>query len=133
MLGRVLYVEDDEAIREIITLALSAVGELEVLPCSSGEEALRLAEPFAPDLFLLDVMMPGMDGVETLIALRAIPTLRHVPAVFLTAKALPAEVAALRKQDVLDVLFKPFDPLRLAETLQDLWRASRPGPPTPDG
>lgn len=130
MLARVLYVEDEEAIREITTLALGTVGGLDVLPCSSGEEALRLAERFAPDLFLLDVMMPGMDGVETLAALRALPALRDVPAVFLTAKVLPSEVADLQKQDVLGVLFKPFDPLRLAATLREMWRQTGAGSST---
>lgn len=118
---RVLYVEDEESIREITSLALRAVGGLQVLACPSGETALQVAEAFAPDIVLLDVMMPGMDGIETLAALRALPALRTVPAVFLTAKVLPAEVAALKKLEVLEVLTKPFDPLRLAETLQALW------------
>lgn len=118
---RVLYVEDDEAIREITSLALRAVGGLQVLACPSGEVALREAEAFAPELLLLDVMMPGMDGLETLAALRARTALRKVPAVFLTAKVLPAEVAALKRLDVLDVLTKPFDPLHLAERLQALF------------
>lgn len=121
---RVLYVEDDVSIREITSLALRAVGGLNVLACASGEEALRTAEQFAPDVMLLDVMMPGMDGIVTLAALRAKPTLSNVPAVLLTAKVPPAEGAVLSKLGVLEVLVKPFDPLQLAEKLQALWFAA---------
>jgi two-component system, OmpR family, response regulator len=124
-LERVLYVEDEEAIREITSIALRTIGGLEVMDCDSGRAALQAAAHFVPDLMLLDVMMPGMDGIETLAALRALPTFAGVPAVFLTAKVLPDEVAGLRKLDVLEVLAKPFDPLQLAQVLESLWLADR--------
>ena len=122
---RVLYVEDDDSIREITSLALSAIGGLQVLACSSGDEALRMAEDFAPDMFLLDVMMPEMDGIQALAALRAKAALCYVPAVFLTAKVMPAEISSLNRLGVLGVLTKPFDPLQLAIKLQALWSSAR--------
>ena len=124
-LGSVLYVEDDDAIREITSIALRTIGGLDIVECASGPAAIEAAAGFVPDLILLDVMMPGMDGIETLAALWAIPALSAIPVVFLTAKVLPEEVAALKQLQVLEVLTKPFDPLRLPEVLDSLWSADR--------
>ena len=124
-LRKVTYVEDDADIREVAVLALEVVGGFEVQTCSSGEEAVALAADFGPDLFLLDVMMaPGMDGPATLARLREIPALAATPAIFMTAKVQPQEVAALRALGALDVIAKPFDPMTLADTMRAIW-ASR--------
>ena len=84
-LERVLLVEDDPDIRTVAGLALEASGRLTILACESGEEAVRRAPGFAPQLVLLDYMMPGMDGPATLSALRALPGLEKVPVVIMTA------------------------------------------------
>ena len=76
-LQRILYVEDEADIREVAKLALEMVGGFELAVCASGEEALARAEAFAPQLILLDVMMPGMDGPSTLRELRALPALER--------------------------------------------------------
>lgn len=120
-LQRVLYVEDEPDIRAVARLALEAVGGLTVNACASGEEALREAPAFAPELILLDVMMPGMDGPGTLRALRARPALAHVPVVFMTAKVQPQEVAAYIALGALGVIAKPFDPMALAQQVRELW------------
>src|SRR5690606_24952165 len=86
LLNRILYVEDDADVRKLATFALRMVGKFEVEPCASGEEALEKARTFAPQLLLLDVMMPGMDGPTTLAHLRALPEIASVPAIFMTAK-----------------------------------------------
>lgn len=122
MLKKILYVEDEPDIRTIAQIALEDIGGFTVKFCSSGKEALEQAEAFEPDLLLLDVMMPGMDGPTTLQALRKKPTLTNAPAIFMTAKAQTAEIAEYRKLGVLDVIVKPFDPMSLAETLQDCWK-----------
>lgn len=122
-LCRVLYVDDDPDIREIAGIALETVGGLSVRLCASGPEAIREAPAFEPDLIMLDVMMPDMDGPETLQSLRGIPTLEKVPAVFLTAKVHPEDIEHLRRLDVVDVLTKPFDPMTLAQTLTNIWAA----------
>lgn len=95
VLERVLYVEDDPDIQTVAQLALEVVGGLTVKVCSSGEQALAEAEAFAPDMILLDVMMPGMDGPSTLAALRQRPALANVPVAFMTAKVQPHEVEQL--------------------------------------
>lgn len=120
-LTRILMVEDDLDIRSIAHLSLTAVGGFTVALCASGEEALAQAEAFAPDLILLDVMMPGLDGPATLAALRAKPALAAVPALFMTAKVQPQEVVHYRELGALDVVAKPFDPMALPGQLRALW------------
>ncbi len=120
-LTRILMVEDDPDIRAIAHLSLTAVGGFTVGLCASGEEALAQAEAFAPDLILLDVMMPGLDGPATLAALRRIPALASTPALFMTAKVQPQEVAQYRELGALDVVAKPFDPMALPGQLRALW------------
>lgn len=122
-LKRVLYVEDDPDIREVATMALELMGELELCVCASGADALADGPAFAPDLILLDVMMPGMDGPTTLARLRESPALAETPVVFMTAKVQPQEVAALRAMGALDVIAKPFDPMQLASRLIGIFDA----------
>ena len=113
MSTRVLYVDDEPDMREIAILSLGLDPELEVRACSSGQEALDAAGPWRPDIALLDVMMPGMDGPTTLEHLRREARTRHTPVLFCTAKAQPAELRQLGNADVAGVLSKPFDPLAL--------------------
>lgn len=123
-LRKILHVEDDADIQEIAAIALETVGGFEIVQFLSGAEAIAAAPDHTPDLFLLDVMMPGLGGEETLLALRALPGLEKVPAIFMTAKALEADVRALRDLGALGVITKPFDPMNLAAEIRELWRAS---------
>jgi two-component system, OmpR family, response regulator len=120
-LQRILYVEDEPDIRAVARLALEMVGGFTVKICNSGSEALAEAEGFAPELILLDVMMPGMDGPSTLQALREKPSLAAVPVAFMTAKVQPAEVAQYKALGALDVIPKPFDPMALAGQVRAIW------------
>ena len=90
--------------------------------CSSGAEALERVESFAPDLILLDVMMPGMDGLETLQSLRLLPGAATVPVGFMTAKVQAQEVAGYREAGAVDVIAKPFDPMTLPTSVRSFWR-----------
>jgi two-component system OmpR family response regulator len=120
-LARILYVDDEPDIREVARIALEVVGGFQVEVCESGETALARAPGFAPDLILLDVMMPGMDGPETLRALRGIAALAEVPVVFFTAKAQRSEIAELLALGAIDVLGKPFDPMTIGQALTEIW------------
>ncbi|WP_300319968.1 response regulator [Accumulibacter sp.] len=120
-LQKILCVEDDADIRTIAKLALEAVGGIAVELAASGEDALRLAGEVHPDLLLLDVMMPGMDGPATLRALHAMPETAELPAIFLTARTQAGEVAALRALGAVGVITKPFDPMTLADQIRDIW------------
>ena len=120
-LKKILYVEDEPDIQMIARVALENVGGFELCVCSSGAEALKKAETFAPDMFLLDVMMPGMDGPTTLAELRKIPSLSNIPVIFMTAKVQPQEVEHLKSMNVADVIAKPFDPMGLANNIRESW------------
>ena len=122
-LKRILYVEDEPDIQTIVKLSLETIGNYELKVCGSGKEALTEALNFKPDLFLLDVMMPEMDGPETLKELRKIPELKNIPAVFITAKAQVHEVSSYKEYGVLDIVVKPFDPVQLPLTLKAIWEA----------
>ena len=121
-LVKVLHVDDDEDIRVIAKMALEMIGGLEVHQCASGPQAIAEAASFAPDLFLLDYMMPGMNGEDTLKGLRQIPTLENVPAIFMTARAQSEVVDELKRHGALEVITKPFDPMELAAQLRESWR-----------
>lgn len=107
--SRILHVDDDEDIRYLVELTLDQWPDLELRSYASGGEALTAAREDPPDLALVDVMMPGMDGISLAAAFRETPGLEQVPVVFVTAKAYPDEVARLRETGAADVLIKPFD------------------------
>lgn len=120
MSKRVLIVDDDDAIREVAGLTLSAVGGHEVEDASSGEDGLARALASPPDAVLLDVMMPGLDGPSTLERLRADERTRDVPVVFLTAKVMRAERERLERLGAQGVIDKPFDPMSLSSQLASI-------------
>ncbi|GIV60626.1 MAG: response regulator [Rhodothermaceae bacterium] len=120
-LKRILMVEDDPDIQELVRLVLEVFGGFCVGACSNGLEALRKGPRFRPDLILLDVMMPQMDGPATLAALRELAGLEAVPVVFLTARAQPHEVNWYEGLGVAGVIAKPFDPLSLVPGLIRIW------------
>ena len=120
-LQRILFVEDDPDIQVVATMALESLGGFQVLACSSGAEALDRYAEFAPDLVLLDVMMPKMDGPATLEALRRLPAFQETPVVFMTARVQAHEVALYRELGAAEVIAKPFDPMTLADTVRRIW------------
>jgi CheY-like chemotaxis protein len=118
---RILFVEDELDIQAVARLALEAVGGFTVEICTSGKEAIEKAPAFAPDLVLLDVMMPEMDGPETLAALRRLEQTATTPVIFITARVQPHEVEEYRALGALDVIAKPFDPMQLSSTINAIW------------
>ena len=109
---KVLFVDDDPDIRRIASMSLSAVGGYAVTVASSGSEALEAANRDLPDVVLLDVMMPGMDGLTALGQLRANARTASIPVIFMTAKVQKAEVDQYRAAGA-GFIAKPFDPMRL--------------------
>jgi CheY-like chemotaxis protein len=115
---KVLVIDDEPDIRRIARLGLTKVGKMDVVEAANGTEGLARAKAERPDAILLDVMMPGLDGPSTLVRLREDPETAAVPVVFLTAKAIAAEVDRLRALGAAGVLTKPFDPMTLARELR---------------
>lgn len=124
-LQHVLCVEDEPDIRTVAQIALETVGGLRTSFCPSGVEALETARACKPDLIVLDVMMPGLDGPGALKQLRNDPDTHAIPVVFMTAKVQPNEVDELKSLGALDVVAKPFDPMKLAQQLRDIWARRR--------
>ena len=121
-LNRILYVEDDADIRTIVTMSLEKLGKFRVAACDSCAEALALVDDFRPDLLLLDVMMPDVDGPATLQVLRERVSTASAPAIFVTAKVQTGDIERYRKLGVLDVIIKPFDPMVLPGQIERIWQ-----------
>jgi len=121
---KVLLVDDDEDIRVIGEMALSAVGGWTTVLARGGQEAIEVAATEQPDVILLDVMMPGMDGPTTLRGLRERPATATIPVVFVTAKIQRHELQRYRDLGALGVIGKPFDPMGLPKTLRELVQRS---------
>jgi two-component system, OmpR family, response regulator len=121
VLDKILYVEDDPDIQAIAIMVLDTISGFTLEACSSGNEAVSKAVAFGPDLVLLDVMMPGIDGPETMQELRKFPELSSTPVVFMTAKVQPQEVQGYLDLGAVGVIAKPFDPMSLADQLRDIW------------
>jgi len=116
---RVLYVDDDDDIREIAVLALSLDASFEVKPCSSGEEAISVASSWSPDVIILDVMMPGMDGPEILSRLQEELGDNIPPVLFCTARAQKSDIEYYKSLGALGVICKPFDPMMISANVRE--------------
>lgn len=115
---KVLLVDDDDDIRAIGELSLSEVGGMHTVLASSGPMALEVAAREQPDVVLLDVMMPDMDGPTTFRRLREQPSTAAIPVVFVTAKVQRHEVARYLELGAIGVIGKPFDPMTLPDQLR---------------
>lgn len=124
---RILLIEDDPDIQKMVRLSLKFQGGHEVSVASGGLEGLEKAAAENPDLILLDVMMPEMDGYETCKRLKSQPGTRHIPVVFLSARAQHAEIQKGRDLGAVGYLVKPFDPMTLSSQLDAILKAPGQG------
>ena len=120
-LSRILYVDDDASMRELVRTALAGQSDFSVVTCTSGFEALIIVGQLRPDLILLDVEMPRLDGVQTLECLRAMELGHHTPVVFVAARPSPLEVRRLQAAGAAEVIPLPFDPTGLPELIRAIW------------
>jgi len=121
-LEEIMLVEDDPDIQLITRLSLEVSGGYRVCVCGSGEEAVRSAKEHMPDLILLDMMMPGMDGLATMEALRKLPGMSATPMVFFTANTQDRVRRDLLHRGALGVIIKPIEPNALVEQIRKLWQ-----------
>ena len=127
---RVLVVDDEEAIREIAALSMQAVGGHHVSTASSGSEAVRLALTAPPDVILLDVMMPEVDGPTTVLHLQRDERTRGIDVILLTAKVHARDTARLGQiAGVSGIIAKPFDPMTLPQQVAQIlgWEVDHDG------
>jgi len=120
---RILHVDDEPDIREIVDMSLGLNPDFNVRACSSGAEAIEAAAQWSPQLILLDVMMPRMDGPTTLSHLRSDPRTSAIPVLFMTARAQTHEVEQFIALGAQGVISKPFDPLTLADEVASKMQA----------
>ena len=123
-LKRILHVDDEEDLRDVVAMTLETLGGYSIESCSSGSEALQRVKSFAPDLILLDVMMPGMDGFTTLKLLRRDPETAGVPVIFMTAKIQPGGDGEYTAAGALAVIAKPFKIQAFCDRIKDIWAAA---------
>jgi CheY-like chemotaxis protein len=114
---RILIIDDEDDIREVAALSLESIAGWTVLTASSGADGIRTAMSEKPDAILMDVMMPAMDGPTTFKEMQKTPSIAHIPVVLLTAKVQGVDQRRFAGLGVAAVLFKPFDPLTLAEQM----------------
>jgi len=122
-LQRILLADDEPDILEISRIALETVGGYEVAVCESGTEFLKLLPEFQPDLVIIDALMPDMNGLEVLAEMRRMVGFEDVPAVFLTGLVLERDLRDLRASGAVDIITKPFDPLKLPLRIDGIWDA----------
>ena len=115
---KVMIVDDDEDIRLVCELAARRIGHWDVVVAATGGEALESARSEQPDVILLDVMMPEMDGPTTLARLQGEPATAGIPVIFLTAKAQKQEVERYLQLGAIGVIVKPFEVETFAEDIR---------------
>lgn len=123
-LKRIIYIDDDIDLQYIVRLGLEIKGGFTVKNCDSGEQAAKEIKMFQPDLVLLDMVLPGMSGIQLLEKLRNFPEIPRVPVIFLTAKMNPNQLAEYRELGVIGVINKPLNPLNLVHQVREIWEGS---------
>lgn len=117
---RILVVDDEVGIRKITQISLEVIAGWQVLSAASGQEGLEIAQTEHPDAILLDVMMPGIDGITTLQHLRENPTTQTIPVILLTAKAQISEQRQLAELSISGLITKPFKATDLVKQIQSI-------------
>lgn len=124
---RVLVVEDDRSIQMVLELVLSRAAKCQVLVASEGPQGLAMIKQHKPDLVLLDLMLPEMDGFEICRHAKADESTRSIPIIFLTAQPQPAAVAKAMALGAAGYIVKPFDPIKIVEQINEaLQRVNAP-------
>jgi two-component system, OmpR family, response regulator len=119
----ILCVDDEQDILDVAKMCLEVVGGYKVTCCSNSVEAFDFIEKVQPDLILLDVMMPQLDGPTFLKNYRAKTSGSPIPIIFITARVRPGEVDDYLKLGANGVLAKPFDPMTLASQVSEIWES----------
>lgn len=119
-LRKILVVDHARETRSIVGFALGNLNNFQVITCESGPEALQLAPAFAPDLLLMDVGMPGMDGIHTVMCLREAGV--KAPVVFFTSHLTTEDLERYRSLGAIGTIAKPFNPLHVVRKLKEMWR-----------
>ena len=124
---KVLIIDDEEDTRSICSMSLGLIDGAEVFEAASGKEGIAKAADYSPDVIILDLLMPEMDGAETLRGLRKNPDTAKIPVIFLTTKGMFSEFDSLKSLGALAVLAKPFDPTKIGSQIQEILATAQRG------
>jgi len=120
-LKKILYAEDEPDVQTVVELTIQTMSDYDIKVCDNGKILLDCVEEYNPDLILLDVMMPEMDGPTTFKNLQENEKTKNIPIIFMTAKAQSHEVENLKNSGAIGIITKPFDPLQLCSDLEKIW------------
>lgn len=123
-LKKILYAEDEPDVQTVVELTIQSMSNYEIKLCNNGKILLECVEDYNPDLILLDVMMPEMDGPTTFRNLQLNEKTKDIPVIFMTAKAQVHEIEIFKETGVLGIITKPFDPINLCNDIQKIWNES---------
>lgn len=116
---KILVVEDDRSIQMVLELVFTRMAKCQVIVASDGTDGLALLRKHLPDVVLLDLMMPGIDGFEVCQRAKADESTRHIPIIFLTAQPQPAAVARAMSLGAAGYIVKPFDPVKIVDQVNE--------------
>lgn len=122
-LKKILYAEDEPDVQTVVELTIQSMSNYQIKICDNGKKLLECVNDYNPDLILLDVMMPEMDGPTTFKNLQANEETKNIPVIFMTAKAQVHEVETFKETGALGVITKPFDPINLCDEIQTIWNS----------
>ncbi|WP_449417260.1 response regulator [Phormidium nigroviride] len=117
---QILVVDDDDCLRELIQACLEDLAGWKTLVAASGEECLQILQTERPNAILLDVSMPGMDGIAVCDRLQSNPITRSIPVILLTAKVLPSDRTRFAQMGIAGVVSKPIEPITLKEEITEI-------------
>lgn len=120
-LKKILYAEDEPDVQTVVELTIQSMSNYEIKLCDNGKLLLECVEDYNPDLILLDVMMPEMDGPTTFRNLQLNEKTKDIPVIFMTAKAQVHEIEIFKETGVFGIITKPFDPINLCNDIQKIW------------
>ncbi len=124
LLKRIMYVDDDPDLQDIVRLGLETRADFTVTCCDSGNQALEEIPSFKPDLVILDMVLPGMSGLQLLERMRELRGVPWIPVIFLTSKITPHQLEEYKELGVIGVINKPLNPLELRHKVRELWESS---------
>lgn len=122
---KILIIDDEDDVRDVACMCLGLIHGFEVISASGGEEGIALAIEHKPDVVLLDLMMPDVDGTETMTRLRANPLTKEIPIIFLTVKNIDSEIDRLMGLGALAVMRKPFEPMTIGDQINEILQAAK--------
>lgn len=123
-LKKILYAEDEPDVQTVVEMTINAMSNYEIKVCDNGKKLLDCVDDYNPDLILLDVMMPEMDGPATFKNLQSSERTKNIPVIFMTAKAQVHEIEIFKESGVLGIITKPFDPVSLCSDIEKIWNES---------